>query len=131
MSDAAVLDRRNSQAPAIDAPLLSVRGLTKIYGGRAACREVTFDLWPGEVLAVVGESGAGKTTVLKCLSGHVGDDRQFRTPRECRLALADGDSLPCAAADRPRSVGVERISLTAVRAESGPAPERAQRSPAA
>jgi putative phosphonate transport system ATP-binding protein len=59
-------------APA--APLLSVRNLTKTYGGQVACRDVTFDLWPGEVLAVVGESGAGKTTLLKCLSGQVEPD---------------------------------------------------------
>jgi putative phosphonate transport system ATP-binding protein len=55
-------------------PLLSVRNLTKMFGGQVACRDVTFDLWPGEVLAVVGESGAGKTTLLKCLSGQVEPD---------------------------------------------------------
>lgn len=51
------------------APLLSVRGLARRYAGRYACRDVDFDLYPGEMLAVVGESGAGKTTLLKCLSG--------------------------------------------------------------
>jgi putative phosphonate transport system ATP-binding protein len=74
MSDVALLDRREDAAPAIDPPLLSVRDLAKFYNGRPACRDVTFDLWPGEVLAVVGESGAGKTTLLKCLSGHVPPD---------------------------------------------------------
>jgi len=62
---------RVPQGMEIDPPLLSVRGLTKLYSGRAACRDVSFDLWPSEVLAVVGESGAGKTTLLKCLSGQV------------------------------------------------------------
>lgn len=51
------------------APLLTVRGLGRRYDGRFACRDVSFDLHPGEVLAIVGESGAGKTTLLKCLSG--------------------------------------------------------------
>jgi putative phosphonate transport system ATP-binding protein len=54
-----------------EGPLLSVRGLTKRYGPHVACRDVGFDLWPGEVLGVVGESGSGKTTLLGCLSGRV------------------------------------------------------------
>src|SRR5882672_4056915 len=40
-----------------DEPLLRVSALSKFYGSRVGCENVTFDLWPGEVLAVVGESG--------------------------------------------------------------------------
>ena len=50
-------------------PLLSVQGMTKFYGRLVGCRDVGFDLWPGEVLCVVGESGSGKTTLLNCLNG--------------------------------------------------------------
>jgi len=70
-----------------DLPLLSVRNLTKKYGqgctsclvdsaagGRCpecgtvwACRDLSFDLYPGEILGVVGESGSGKSTMVKCL----------------------------------------------------------------
>ena len=58
----------------MSAPLLSARDVGKRFGGRIACRDVSFDLWPGEVLGIVGESGSGKTTLLNCLAGRLVPD---------------------------------------------------------
>jgi putative phosphonate transport system ATP-binding protein len=55
-------------------PLLQVSDITKTYGGRIGCADVSFDLWPGEVMGIVGESGSGKSTLLSCMAGHLAPD---------------------------------------------------------
>jgi putative phosphonate transport system ATP-binding protein len=55
-------------------PLLSVELLNKSFGRQQACRDVSFDLWPGEVLGIVGESGSGKSTLLNAIAGRLSVD---------------------------------------------------------
>lgn len=52
----------------INDPLLRVDNLTMMYGDRVGCKDVSFDLRPGEVLGIVGESGSGKSTLLRSIS---------------------------------------------------------------
>jgi putative phosphonate transport system ATP-binding protein len=61
-------------APDQERPLLAAEHLSKSYGVRRACRDVSLDIHEGEVLAVVGESGSGKTTLLQLLSGRLKPD---------------------------------------------------------
>ncbi|WAL65796.1 ATP-binding cassette domain-containing protein [Amycolatopsis cynarae] len=75
-------------------PVLSARGLVKRYGHVTAIDGADFDLHAGEVLAVVGDNGAGKSSLIKALSGalvpdageiHVDGRRvHFRSPLDAR-----------------------------------------------
>ncbi|TGQ46911.1 ATP-binding cassette domain-containing protein [Mesorhizobium sp. M00.F.Ca.ET.216.01.1.1] len=50
-------------------PVLSIRKLTKRFGGLVAVDDVSWDVYPGEVVALLGDNGAGKSTLIKCVSG--------------------------------------------------------------
>ena len=50
-------------------PLLSIRNLTKVFGGLVAVDNVSLDVSRGEVLGLLGDNGAGKSTLIKCVSG--------------------------------------------------------------
>ena len=53
------------------AKLLEVRHVTKVYPGVVALDDVSFDVEKGEILALIGENGAGKSTVIKTISGAI------------------------------------------------------------
>ncbi|ETX27956.1 ATP-binding cassette domain-containing protein [Roseivivax isoporae] len=55
-------------------PILAARGLVKRYGKVTALDRCDFDLYPGEILAVIGDNGAGKSSLIKALSGAVTPD---------------------------------------------------------
>jgi rhamnose transport system ATP-binding protein len=50
-------------------PVLSLRGISKSFPGVKALQDVQLDLYPGQVTALVGENGAGKSTIVKVLTG--------------------------------------------------------------
>ncbi|MDR2366897.1 MAG: phosphonate C-P lyase system protein PhnK [Deltaproteobacteria bacterium] len=72
-----------------DRPLLLAEGLTHYYGTKRACRDVRFEVYPGEILGLVGESGSGKTTVLKIVSGQMAPSSGTVLYREAGGAVLD------------------------------------------
>ena len=77
-------------------PILQARGLTKRFGRVTALDQADFDLYPGEILAVIGDNGAGKSTLIKAITGAIAPDHgeilmdgkpiHFRSPMEARRA---------------------------------------------
>lgn len=55
--------------------LLAVRDLTKSFGGNEVVRGVSFDVAPGEIVALIGPNGAGKSTCFNMLNGQLRPDR--------------------------------------------------------
>src|SRR5690606_20673648 len=99
-----MLDSQKSRTP-----LVEMRDISIAFGGIKAVDHVTVDLYPGEVVGLLGHNGAGKSTLIKCLSGAYqadsgdiwisGEKAEIRNPRDARkynietiyqtLALAD------------------------------------------
>ncbi|HWA18346.1 MAG TPA: ATP-binding cassette domain-containing protein [Devosia sp.] len=60
-------------------PVLSVRRLTKRFGGLTAVNAIDWDVYSGEVVALLGDNGAGKSTLIKCVSGvHLAEEGEIR-----------------------------------------------------
>lgn len=90
-------------------PLVELRDISIAFGGIKAVDHVSVDLYPGEVVGLLGHNGAGKSTLIKCLSGAYkadagqilinGQEVEINNPRDARhynietiyqtLALAD------------------------------------------
>jgi ABC-type sugar transport system ATPase subunit len=65
----AVIDGTQAPAPRSDGPLLSLRGVSKSFGPVKALTAVDLDVPPGQVMALVGDNGAGKSSLIKTVSG--------------------------------------------------------------
>jgi fructose transport system ATP-binding protein len=85
-------------------PILQARGLVKRYGHVTALAGSDFELMPGEILAVIGDNGAGKSSLIKCLSGAViPDDGEI---------LLDGRPIHMRTPIDARAYGIETVYQT-------------------
>ncbi|WP_197679863.1 ATP-binding cassette domain-containing protein [Microlunatus soli] len=84
-----------------DEPVLQARGLVKLFGRVVGLRGVDVDLYPGEVLAVIGDNGAGKSTLIKCLSGAL-------TPDQGTIRI-DDRTVSFGSTQDAREAGVETV----------------------
>ena len=75
-------------------PLVEMRGISKAFGAIQALKDVDLRLFPGEILGLVGDNSAGKSTLMKILSGAYqrdsgdvqieGQPTHFRNPQDSR-----------------------------------------------
>jgi|GEM_PF-200 len=85
-------------------PLLKVEGLTRRFGGLVAVRDLSFEVYPGEIFAIMGPNGAGKTTLFNMISGVL-------RPTSGRILL-DGRPIDGLPAHRVAALGVARTFQT-------------------
>ncbi|MCR9157170.1 MAG: ATP-binding cassette domain-containing protein [Rhodobacteraceae bacterium] len=85
-------------------PILKGRGLVKRYGRVTALDNCDFDLMPGEILAVIGDNGAGKSSLIKAVSGAV-------IPDEGTVTL-EGKEVHFASPIEAREAGIETVYQT-------------------
>ena len=86
----------NSAPTTAPTPIVQARGLVKRYGRVVALDNADFDLLPGEILAVIGDNGAGKPSLIRALSGAMipdageirlnGEKEAFNSPLDARAA---------------------------------------------
>ncbi|WP_298361571.1 ATP-binding cassette domain-containing protein [uncultured Litoreibacter sp.] len=85
-------------------PILKGRGLVKRYGKVTALDHCDFDLMPGEILAVIGDNGAGKSSLIKAVSGAV-------IPDEGEVFL-EGERINFKSPIQAREAGIETVYQT-------------------
>jgi len=86
------------------APLVRIEGVTKRFGGVTAVNAVSLDILKGELFAILGSSGCGKTTLLRMLAG-------FEHPTEGRILIDGVDMTEVPPYERPVNLMFQSYAL--------------------
>lgn len=101
MTGAAAVEDRAPADGGVRAPALELREISKSFGAVRAARRVSFEVHRGEVVGLLGDNGAGKTTVISCISGsHQPDSGQI---------LIDGEPVEIPDPQTARDLGIETV----------------------
>ncbi|MCO6384119.1 ATP-binding cassette domain-containing protein [Oceanicola sp. 502str15] len=95
------MDIAESRSAEGQAPIVSMRGISKHYGGVAALDNVDLEVRRGEVVALLGDNGAGKSTLVKILAGAVTADTG--------TIMIDGAQVELGTPARAKELGIEII----------------------
>jgi fructose transport system ATP-binding protein len=94
-------DSSASVDPETRTPILEARRLVKTFGRVVGLDGVSLQLFPGEVLAIIGDNGAGKSTLIKCLTGaEIADEGEI---------LLDGKPVTFKRPQDARAAGIETV----------------------
>ena len=85
-------------------PYVSIKNLTKTFGGRTAVNDVSLSIYKGELFSLLGHSGCGKTTLLRMLAG-------FESPTSGKIFIDGVDMTNTPAYKRPVSMVFQSYAL--------------------
>ena len=100
-ADPSVLREDPPVAAHIGAPVLRIDNVSKSYGHISALQNISFDIYPGEIVGLVGDNGAGKSTLINILAGAI-------RPSSGKLIL-NGKEIAFGSAFDARMAGIEAV----------------------
>ncbi|HEV7247497.1 MAG TPA: ATP-binding cassette domain-containing protein [Shinella sp.] len=91
----------NAAAVATGQPVLALKDIRKTFGGVVAIENFSLEVYPGEIVALVGDNGAGKSTLIKIISG-------VHPPTSGSIAI-EGEPVAMSSATMARAHGIEVV----------------------
>ncbi len=110
--------RQPAHVPAAAAPAAELHGITKVYDGVAVLNDLSLTVEQGEIVALIGKSGSGKSTTLRVLAG-LSDDHSgtYRTDGPPAIAFQEPRLFPWRSVHRNVVYGLNRVAVGGAEAD--------------